>query len=138
MAGGATSYLQKKMLDDLLGIASYTPPAVLYAALHSGNPTDAGSHASEISAVGTNYSRLAITGKTGATDATSGVSLNTATITFGPAAIDWGPVPWFSIEDSATPGAGNMLAYGPASTARVVNAGMSFQIAPSQLIINVD
>lgn len=119
---GMTSYLQKKVLDDFLSIAPYTVPTTVYTSLHTGSPGEAGSHATEVSAGG--YARQSITGNMGAADAVTGISLNTATITFGPAAANWGTITFIGVEDTLT--VGNMCFYGAPTTAKTVDSGGSF------------
>lgn len=131
-----TSYLQKKLLDDLLGIAPYTPPATLYLSLHTASPGESGSHANEISTIGTAYARIPITPFMGATDPSSGVSLNTTLLIAGPATLDWGTVTYIGIEDALT--AGNMLLWGAPTTAKTVTVGEGFQLVPAQLQIQFD
>lgn len=133
---GMTSYLQQKLLDALLGITPYSIPATLYLSLHTASPTDTGSHANEVSTSGTGYARLSLATKMGATDATTGVSLNTATLTIGPATADWGVISYIGIEDAAS--GGNMLMWGAPSTAKSVPSGDVFQLVPSQLSIQFD
>jgi hypothetical protein len=63
----ATDYFRKKALDDLTGVAPYTPPS-LYLALLTADPTEAGSTASEVSAAG--YVRQPLSGVMSAADPT--------------------------------------------------------------------
>lgn len=133
---GMTSYLQKKLLDNFLSIASYTVPGTLYLSLHTASPTEAGSHAAEVTAAG--YARQSILAKMGATDATTGVSLNTATITVGPAGANWGTISYVGIEDALATSTGNMCLWGAPTTARTINSGGSYPIVAGQLSIQFD
>jgi hypothetical protein len=133
-----TSFLQKSLLDHLLNIASYSAPAALYVSLHTASPTDTGSHGSEVGS-GVGYARQSIAGQMGATDATTGISVNTGTLTAGPASTsDWGTISYLGIEDSGTIGAGNMVLWGAASTTKLVTVGINFQLVPTQLAIQFD
>ncbi|MBW7965321.1 hypothetical protein [Bradyrhizobium sp. BR 10261] len=123
----STSYLRKKMIDDLTGVASYAPPP-LYLSAHSGDPGGMGSHAFEVTAGG--YARVALSGVMGAADA-SGISVNTSVITFGPATADWGTITHFGIEDS--PSGGNMLCPGVPAMPRTITTGQPLQIPVGQL-----
>jgi hypothetical protein len=123
----ATSYGRQKIMDDLTGVAAYSPPA-LYLSLHTANPGDAGSHAHEISGGG--YARQALAGVMGAADA-SGISVNTVAITFGPATVDWGTIIYLGIEDAAT--GGNMMCPGVPSMPRTITSGQPLQIPVGQL-----
>lgn len=126
---GMTSFLQKKVLDDFLSIASYTVPTTVYVSLHTASPGESGSHAAEIALAG--YARKSITGSMSAADATSGISTNTATITFGPAGADWGIIGWLGVEDALT--VGNMCFYGATTTAKTILNGASFVLIIGQL-----
>lgn len=133
---GMTSFLQKSLLDAVLGITPYAMPAALYLSLHTASPTDTGSHANEVATGGTGYARQSIFAKMGATDAVTGISLNTATLVAGPATTDWGTVSYVGIEDASS--AGNMCIWGAPTTAKTVTTGESFQLVPSQLSIQFD
>lgn len=125
----ATTYYRKKAIDHFTGVAAYTPPA-RYLSLHTANPTESGSHAHEVS--GTGYARVSLAGLMGAADP-SGFSVNTSVISFGSAGSDWGTVTYFGIEDSSTPGAGNMLFPGVPASPRTITAGQTFQIPIGRL-----
>jgi hypothetical protein len=131
---GMTSFLQKKLLDHFLSIASYTAPAAVYVSLHTAAPGEAGSHATEIGASG--YARQSILAKMSATDATTGISTSTATLTFGPAGADWGTINYLGLEDAST--TGNMCMWGAPTTAKTVPNGESFQLIAGQLSIQFD
>lgn len=123
----ATSYGRDKIVDDLTGVAAYSPPA-LYLSLHTADPGDAGSHAHEISAGG--YARQPLAGIMGAADA-SGISVNTVLISFGPATADWGTIIYLGVEDAAS--GGNMLCSGATSMPRTITSGQPLQIPVGQL-----
>jgi hypothetical protein len=124
-----TSYLRKKIVDSLTGIAVYTPPATLWLSLHRADPGDAGSFANEVTGGG--YARVSLAGKMGAADPVTGISVNTAPITLGPATSDWGAVNFLGINDSAA--AGNMLVAGAPSLPKTITVGVPFQIPPGNL-----
>ncbi|WP_377846978.1 hypothetical protein [Bosea sp. UC22_33] len=42
MAGSASDYLEKKLLDHSLGVAAYTMPGTVYLALFTADPGEAG------------------------------------------------------------------------------------------------
>lgn len=133
-----TSYLQYKLLDALLGIATYTMPAAVYLSLHNADPTDTGSHANEVSATGSAYARVSLATKMSSTDTSSGISLNTATISFGPATTDWGEINHVGVEDNGSAGAGNMLMSGAPSEAKIIPIGEPFQLVAGQLSLQFD
>lgn len=123
----ATSYARQKIVDDLTGVASYSPPP-LYLSAHTADPGEAGSHAHEI--VGNGYARIALAGLMSVADS-SGISVNTSVITFGPATGDWGTITYFGIEDA--PSGGNMLCPGVPAMPRTITSGQPLQIPVGQL-----
>jgi hypothetical protein len=133
---GMTSYLQKKILDDFLSIATYTVPNPLYLSLLTATPTETGSHANEITTSGSGYARQSMAAKMGATDATTGISVNTGSLIFGPATSNWGTISYIGVEDASS--GGNMCLYGAGTTAKTVNTGGSFTVSPGQLAIQID
>lgn len=126
-----SNYLEKKLLDHTLGLASYTMPTTVYFALFTADPGETGSLAAEVSFTSTGYTRQNVTTAMGPTNATTGVSLNTGVITHGPALLDWGNITHGAIMDAAT--GGNVLLYGALNSARNIQVGDSFQFAASQL-----
>jgi len=137
---GMTLYFQKKLLDHILNITSYSFPNPVYLSLHTADPTDSGSHTNEIS-TSAGYARQSLAAKMGATDLTTGISFNTSTITFGPASSAWGTVGYIGIEDgttSSSPDLVNMLMSGAVSSPRTINTGGSFTLTASQLAIQFD
>lgn len=128
-----THYLEKKVLDHVLGIATFVPAANLYLLLLTGDPTKSGSFANEISAGG--YARLLITGSMSATDITTGQSTNTAVLNIGPASADWGTVTHAAVADSITIGAGNMYYFQALDEAETIDTGGEFQLTPSQMVL---
>jgi hypothetical protein len=125
----ATDYGRKKIVDHVTSVAPWSPPA-LYLALLTADPTEAGLLTSEVS--GGAYARQPLSGVMGAADS-SGVSVNTTGINYGPATTDWGTVTFFGIMDSATPGAGNMIVPGVPATPRTITVGQPLQIPAGRL-----
>lgn len=115
-----TAYLQKKLGDHALAIASYTMPSV-HLGIFSNSPGENGSLSGEIS--GGSYARVALTAKMGAADGTTGISQNTSAATFPVPTAAWGTAAFLGILDSATLGAGNVLWYTQMTNPRVVNNG---------------
>lgn len=126
-----SNYLEKKLLDHVLGLASYAMPATVYLALFTADPGETGSLTAEIAKTG--YARQNATSAMGATNATTGVSLNANVITFGPATEDWGVVTHVAFMDAPT--GGNVLLYGILSSSRNIQNGDSFQFAANQLSV---
>ena len=111
----ASNYLENALLNATLANVSYTTPATVYTALYSVAPTDS-TAGTELS--GSGYSRVST-----AFSVSSGVATNTGNVTFGPASADWVTAVAWSIADAAS--AGNILYYGPLSTAQTVLNGNS-------------
>jgi len=111
----ASNYLENALLNATLANVSYTTPATVYTALYSVTPTDS-SAGTELS--GSGYARVST-----AFSVSSGVATNTGNVTFGPASADWVTAVAWSIADAAS--AGNILYYGPLSTAQTVLNGNS-------------
>lgn len=123
----AADYLRKKILDDLIGVATYSPPA-LYLSLHLADPGETGSHAFEVS--GGAYIRQPLAGVMGAADPT-GFSVNTTVISYPAATTDWGTITYLALEDSVS--GGNMMWPGIPATPRTITVGQPFQIPVGQL-----
>lgn len=119
-----TLYAQKKWLDHLLGLASWTMPTTAYLGLFTTSPGETGSLAGEVS--GGSYARVAITAKMAATVLGTGVAVNNATIGFATPSADWGTVAYWAVMDASS--SGNVLLYGTLQTAFVVSNG---DVAPS-------
>ena len=106
--GSLSNYAELELLDHLAN-AAYSSVATLYVALCTADPTDAGTGASMSEVANTNsYARAAITFAAAANRAIA----QTGAVTFPQATGAWGTVTHWAIVDSATHGAGNMLAYG--------------------------
>ena len=117
--GSLSDYAENKCLDHLL-TTPYTPAATVYLALATADPTDAGTGASmnEVANSGA-YARTAIT--FGA--AASRRSTQSGAVVFPEATGSWGTVTHWAILDSATHGAGNMLAHGAFASSFAVVTG---------------
>lgn len=106
MRGSMTTFLEDELIDHVLRNLAYTSPTSVNAALFTAFPGEAGG-GTEVVAGG--YARQAVT--FGAPS--SGVSSNTAAVTFGPATAAWGIVIAYAIFDQTT----NMLLHGPVAEA---------------------
>ncbi|WP_058599010.1 phage tail fiber protein [Aureimonas ureilytica] len=126
-----TNYLEKKLLDHVIGKTAYPMPNPVYLALFTADPGEAGSLTAEVSAGG--YARQAITDKLSQADASAGTTSNTGAVTFGPASADWGTITHVGVMDAAN--GGNMLLYGALAVSKVINSGDSLQYAVGQLTI---
>lgn len=134
---GMTQWLQKGLLDHILNIATFFFANPVYLSLHTGSPTDTGSHAFEVS-TSAGYARQSLASVMGSTNSVTGVSLNTTSISFGPASSNWGTITHLAVEDSPGSPTGSMLIWGSASTARIINTGGSYILTAGQLSIQFD
>ena len=106
--GSLSDYAENELLDHLFN-AAYTPVATLYLGLCTADPTDAATGAACNEAADANgYARKAITFGAAAARKIS----QSGNITFDVATGAWGDLTHWVIVDSATHGAGNVLAHG--------------------------
>jgi hypothetical protein len=130
----ASNYLELKLLDHALGTTTYTKPTGVWVALFTADPGEAGAFTAEISATSTAYARQTAT--FGA--AVNGSASTSDTITFPTASANWGTISHIAIVDSATRGAGNILFFGPVTTAKIIETGDTFQITSGNLTVSLD
>jgi hypothetical protein len=128
-----SNYAEKKLCDHILGLASFTSPAV-YLALFTADPGEAGSLTAEIGS-GVGYTRVDVTGAMAPANATTGQALNEDVISVGPATADWGVITHAALIDSATLGAGNILMSAALNSSRNIQNGDVFQFAAAQLSV---
>src|SRR3990172_8390065 len=107
--GSLSNFGEDSFLNQITTNTAYTPVATVYLALATADPTDAGTGASmsEVPNSGS-YARTAIAfGAASARRVTQ-----SGAVVFPEATGSWGTVTHWAILDSATHGAGNMLAAG--------------------------
>lgn len=126
-----SAYLEKAMLDWVLGGATPTQPASRLAALSLGTPTSVSG--SEV-LPSSGYSRQ--TALFGAAASPAGSASNTAAMTFGPFSSS-AAIQGLVIYDTTAFTAGNMLWYGTLLTARTVLPGDTLVVAAGALIITL-
>jgi hypothetical protein len=122
-----TTYLKNALYNEVLRNTNYVPPAVVYLALHTADPTVVG-NVGEVT--GNAYVRQSI-----AFDApTAGAGDNTSTVTF-PAATPaaWTTITHFTLWDAET--AGNALIYGALTNEQVIGIGNVFDVLAGDLDI---
>lgn len=124
----ATNYLELKVLDHVLGTASYTMPTV-YLGLFTAAPSDTGG-GTEVS--GNAYARQAAPFAA----ASGGSAGNSGTITFPTATGSWGTITHWALFDAAS--AGNMLVYGALTTARTIAATDTLIVNAGALVVSLD
>jgi len=129
--GSLTDFAENELLDHVCN-AAYTPVATVYLALATADPTDAatGASMSEVPNSGA-YARTAIT--LGA--AASRRVTQSGVVTFPQANGAWGTVSHWVIVDTATHGAGNVLAHGAFAVAKAIVSGNTPSIASAEVYV---
>lgn len=129
---GKSKYLEQKILNHVLRNTTYTPPAALYMALFTTDPTDAGT-GTEVS--GGAYARQSIAfnapSPSGAT-----TCANTTDVLFPVSTAAWGTVTYFGIYDAVT--SGNLLYSGPLTPNKAVAVSDQIKIAAGTLSVTED
>lgn len=134
MAGSKADFLENKLLDHVLGAATYTPPVTVYVAAYTVAPSDSGA-GTEVT--GGAYARVAVTNNlTNWPAASGGAKSNGIAITFPTATANWGTVVAFSIMDDPT--AGNRLYWGDLTVSKAVNSGDTASFAVGDLDVTED
>lgn len=142
MAGSKSDYLEKAILDYLLGGVALASAGTVYIALSTAAYSDAATGASmtEVSATSTAYARVAVTNNTTNWPAATGTSpaskANGAAFTFPTATGSWGTVTSFYIVDAAS--AGNILYGGDLTTSKAIASGDTATFAASSITITED
>lgn len=116
-----SNYLEDQLRAHLFRTASFLKPAALYVALHTADPTDAGTGAEVSGGAYARVQRNPGDANWTAGSPTDGVTKNAADIVFPAPTANWGSITHWGIWDAAT--AGNLIAYGPMVTPRTVNSG---------------
>lgn len=143
---GMSNFLENTLIDFLFRAQSYAPPATVYVALYTAEPSDAGG-GTEVS--GGSYARVAVTsglagwagtqgaGSTTASSGTDATTSNNAAITFPAPTANWGVVTSFGLLDGLS--SGNLLFYGALTTPKTVNNGDAApSFAAGALSIQID
>lgn len=119
MADAKTNYLERKVLDHVLGTAAMTMPSQVYIALLTTIATDS---SNGVEVTGGSYSRKAIDFNAAVTDGTTTSASNTAEINFND--MPYCIVVGIALYDAST--SGNMLYYQPLSVPKTVAPGDDF------------
>lgn len=122
-----TTYTDNKLIDHLLGSATFTKPSTLYVALFVGNPASGGT---EISTSGSAYTRV-----TSTFTIASNVATNTAAIEWATATSAWGTIDWVAIYDAST--SGNQLVTAALSASKTIASGDVLRIPISSLSVTL-
>jgi len=143
MAGSKSDYLEKKILDYLLGNVTDFRSSTVYIALSTAAYSDASTGASMTEVSNSNaYARVAVTNDATNWPAATGTSpaskSNGAAFTFPAATGSWGTVTSFYIVDSGTYGAGNVLYGGDLTASKAIASGDTATFASSAITITED
>jgi len=128
-----TIYQANRDLANAFGKASNIYPTTLYIALSNGSTTTEVGF-TEVSSVGTDYERVAVTNNAASFTTPTNKSLSFASaITFPTAAASWSTIYSVGIYDSQT--SGNLLYYQALSTPKVVDSGDTMMFGANALTI---
>lgn len=134
MPGSKSDYLEKKYLDDTYGSGN---PAMLYLALYTIAPTDAGG-GTEVSGGG--YTRLAVVNNTTNFPAAIGNSpaskSNGTVLLFAEASAPWGQVVAWAWKDASS--GGNQLHWATLTEFKDIAAGDTARFDPGDLVMTED
>jgi hypothetical protein len=125
--GSISDFLENELLDHIFN-ADYSPPANVFVALSTADPTDDGSGISEPS--GGAYSRATITFSTAASRA-----VQSKAVTFSQATAAWGLITHYAIYDQVS--GGNMMAHGALGASKNVVNGNTPSLAATEIQISV-
>ena len=130
-----SNYLEVALLNHVLRNTGMTSPTTVYAALHTEDPTEAGT-AGEVDPDETSYERTAVTFGEPGVDGTGYKSANSAPVEFPEATESWGTLTHFSLWDHAT--AGNCLYTGTITPNQTIGASNQFVFKTGQLTVKHD
>jgi hypothetical protein len=126
-----SDYTENLVLTYLFTTGSVTRPTAWYVGLFTAAPSDTGG-GTEVT--GNGYARV-VTGTISGTGTATTFS-NDAAIEFAAASGgNWGTIGWAGIFDAST--SGNLLAWAPLTTSRVINDGDVFRIPATSLTITL-
>jgi 2-keto-4-pentenoate hydratase len=127
----ASNYLEKAVLDHVLGNAAFTQPSLYLGLWTADDGLEAGTITSEVS--GGSYARQAITFDAAVSGA--GTADSAATVTFPTATANWGTIAYVAIMDAST--SGNVLFHGAVTTSKTIESGDTFQVSVGNLTITL-
>lgn len=134
--GSKSDYLEKEVLDHVLGGGDYSRPTTVWLALYTVTPTDSGG-GTEVS--GGAYVRKSVANNATNWPAATGVTAtksNGVSFTFAQATASWGTVVAFAIFDASA--AGNMLYWGAVSPSKQIGSGDTAKFAIGDIDITED
>ena len=132
--GSLSNYAENALLNHITTNSAYTSVATVYLALCTADPTDAGTGASmnEVANSGS-YARTAITFGAAASRRVT----QSGAVAFTASTGSWGTVTHWAVVDSATYGAGNVLAYGAFATSRVIASGNTPTVTDATVYVEI-
>ena len=136
MAGSASDYLEKKLIDAVLGQTALPAIGTVYVALFTANPSDSGG-GTEVT--GGSYGRVAVTNNTTNWPNASGTNAaksNGTAIVFTQATANWGTVTGYGLFDASS--GGNLLFWADLTTSKSIQTGDTAQFAIGDLSFTVD
>jgi hypothetical protein len=139
IANGISQYAMPKLLDHLNGKTSFTMPVTVAMALCTAAPASTSTGASQSETAYTGYGRQTLAGAAfvAATAATPSVSLNSGTITFANCTGTGSTLLGFTLDDSASTGAGNMLWFGSLTSTVISTTQTPPTVAASALSLSL-
>lgn len=140
MAGSKTDYLEKKILDYLLGSVAFTPPTTYYVVLSTSAYSEAATGSSVVEPSGGAYVRQSIANNATTWPAATGTSpttkANGIVITFPTATGSWGTLLSWYLADAAS--AGNLLYGGDLGSSTAISTGQAPSFAIGALVVTED
>ncbi len=135
--GSFSDYSEDMILDHIVGKTSFTMPTTVAVSLCTADPTDAGTGASQNEVSNTNSYARTDTAPGDWAAASGGAISNGNDITFPEASGSWGTVSHFALNDSASYGAGNMLAHSILGASKAIGNGDTPKFAAGDLDITL-
>lgn len=129
MPEAKSNYLERSVLDHVLGVTSYSAATTLYVALYETDPGDDNS-GTEVS--GGSYARQSVTFDAATTDV-NGNSVSASNVQLKYTDMPAVTVSHVGILDAST--GGNLLYYGPLSENKTLTAGDNFIIEAGNLTV---
>lgn len=129
-----SNYGENALLNHITRNSAYTPVATVYLALATSDPgeTATGASMNEVANSGS-YARTAITFAA----ASSRRVTQSGAVAFTAATGSWGTVTHWAIVDSATHGAGNVLAYGAFASSRAIVSGNTATVTDATVYVEI-
>lgn len=137
--GSFSDYLEKELLDHILGGADYARPATVYIGLWTTTLSDASTGGTSGEPTGGSYARKSVTNNATNWPAASGTTAtksNGIAITFVTATGSWGTVTHFAILDAAS--AGHILGWGQLTASKAIGSGDTASFAIGDLDVTLD